>query len=51
MIVDFGKKTTEIGVFIEESFIVNQTFDFGGDDILRDIETVLKISTELNIQL
>ncbi len=46
MIIDIDKKETEVGIFIEDSIIVTKTFDFGGDDIIRDIEFVLNISFE-----
>ncbi len=46
MIVDISDKETEIGVFVEDSIIVTKTFNFGGNNIIKDIETVLNISFE-----
>lgn len=46
MIIDIGDRETEVGVFVEDSIIVTRTFEFGGDDIIRDIEIVLNISFE-----
>ncbi len=46
LIIDIGDKETEIGFFIEDSIIMTQTFNFGMNDIVRDIEIVLNISFE-----
>ena len=46
MIIDIANKETEVGVFVEDNIICTKTFDFGGDDIIRDIEIVLDISFE-----
>ncbi len=46
LVIDVGERETEIGLFIEDSFILAKTFDFGGNDIIRDIEIVLNISFE-----
>lgn len=51
MIIDIADKETEVGVFIEDNIICTQTFDFGGDNITRDIETVLNISYEEALKL
>lgn len=44
--IDISEKTTDIGVFLENSFIATKTFNFGGQDIVKDLEIILKISHE-----
>lgn len=44
MLIDIGEKETEIGIFLEDSFILTTTLEFGGEDIVRDIQSILKIS-------
>lgn len=46
MLIDVDDRKTELGIFIDDSFIATKTFNFGGDDIVRDLEVILKISSE-----
>ena len=46
MIVDIGSGNTEIGVFDGGSFLYTDTIPLGGENITKDIQMVLNISTE-----
>ena len=44
LIIDMGYRKTEIGLFIQGTFIYANTLDFGGNDITTDMEYVFGIN-------
>lgn len=44
--VDIGAGTTNIAVYLENRLILSHTFQIGGDNVTRDIASVLQTSTE-----
>lgn len=44
--VDIGAGTTNIAVYLENRLILSHTFQIGGDNVTRDIASVMQTSTE-----